>query len=117
MPVVNEKSASTREPYFTRLKPVIGEFGFNRNRQDGSEYTAQLVSVYDDREVSGVIKVQFREMRQPNPKVAVFTFDNADKMLELLTDLASAHAELTGDAPVEASEVEVSSEEVELPAL
>jgi hypothetical protein len=85
-----------REIYFRRLRPVLGEFGYTRPRNDGSPYTAAMVSVYDDLALENVIKVQFRQSIQPNPKVAVFTFDSAAGLKELIDDLSAAHAVIAG---------------------
>jgi len=92
----SESGKAQREIYFRRLSPVLGEFGYTRPRNDGSQYTAAMVSVYDDLALENVIKVQFRQSLQPNPKVAVFTFDSADGLAELITDLSAAHAAIVG---------------------
>lgn len=90
MPVLNAaKSTSTQTPYFTRLTPVIGELGYTRKRNNESEFVDGIISVYDDTAENGVIKAQFRQQRQPNAKVAVFTFDSVAAFDEMLSDLTA----------------------------
>jgi hypothetical protein len=83
------ETTTAREPYWVRLEPEVGEFGYERERLDGSSFRSAVVRVYDDRGSDGPIHVQFRSLGR-EPKSTTLVFDSLAGFSELLGDLTEA---------------------------
>jgi hypothetical protein len=72
------------EPYFKRLKPVAELV-----------YAGAEVRIFDDREASGEIKLQFFQSSERGRKAAVFTMTD-ESFGELVQDLGQVLGVVTG---------------------
>ena len=94
MAVIATQEENKVAAYWDRLDPVLGQFGYVRKNQEGSDFIHARVSVYDDRTDVGQrglpsIKVQVRPSG-PQAKVSVLSFETLEQFNEFLEDLMQA---------------------------